>query len=364
MLTNIHIENFKCFEKADIELRPLTILTGTNSSGKSTVLQAMLATIHKTTELNYLTKYDDDIYNTDERIIYKNNELGKVIISLGLLKLDNLTNRHLKKKEITINLSDGYNLDINKKFSITCSSPNSLYIYENDFYYLSADRIGVEKLSSLNHNLKIGHLGQYAIGTFERLKDTAINPALIFDEQSDSFTLKNQIAFWLSRITGTGIEAQTERVTSDTVKSFFILPDLGELSPDQVGTGNSYLFKMLIMCLLAKPDDLLLIENPEIHLHPKAQSHLGEFLSFIASRGVQLIIETHCEHLINRVRYEIYEDNLKSDNVVIHYKPSAREDFQKILINQNGHYANNVQEEIDFPEGYFDATLDQLLSIS
>jgi predicted ATPase len=118
-----------------------------------------------------------------------------------------------------------------------------------------------------------------------------------------------------------------QMVDSTRIKLSFVMGELGEVSPLNTGAGNSYLLKLLIMCLTARPGHLLLIENPEIHLHPGAQSRLGEFFAFLASRGVQLVVETHCEHLINRVRYEVYHKRLKADDALVYYKQSSEEGF-------------------------------------
>ena len=139
--------------------------------------------------------------------------------------------------------------------------------------------------------------------------------------------------------------------------------ELGEVSPLNTGAGNSYLLKLLIMCLAAQPGHLLLIENPEIHLHPGAQSRLGEFFAFLASRGVQLVVETHCEHLINRVRYEVYHKRLKADDALVYYKQSSEEGFMQLGFLPTGHFCNSEGEPMNFPTGFFDSTLGELLEM-
>ena len=101
--------------------------------------------------------------------------------------------------------------------------------------------------------------------------------------------------------------------------------------------------KILIVCLLAKKGNILLIENPEIHLHPKAQAKLGEFFAFIANNGVQVVLETHCENLINQVRYEVYK-NIEMDGT--------------------GHFIReNKEDRNNFPTGFFNSTLKELLEM-
>ena len=176
--------------------------------------------------------------------------------------------------------------------------------------------------------------------------------------------MKAQIAWWLSFLTGYEIGLVAEEVTPLQVKVSFSTPDLENISPFNTGAGTSYLLKLLVMCLCAKPDDVLLVENPEIHLHPGTQSRLGCLFAFLASRGVQLVVETHCEHLINRIRYEVYKKKLRQDDSIVYYKPDAQNPFIRININSRGHYTDESGEEINFPQGFFDSTLMQLLEIS
>jgi predicted ATPase len=86
--------------------------------------------------------------------------------------------------------------------------------------------------------------------------------------------------------------------------------------------------------------------------------------AFLAAAGVQIVLETHCEHLINRIRYEVYGKKLAENGVAIYYKPDAQSSFIRININSRGHYANEEGKEMDFPQGFFDSTLAELLEIN
>ena len=133
--------------------------------------------------------------------------------------------------------------------------------------------------------------------------------------------------------------------------------DLKGLNPNQLGTAVSYLSKVLIMCINAKKGDLLMIENPEIHLHPKAQAKLGKFLTIIANAGVQLIIETHSEHVVNKIQYQIFSQKFDAEKLAIYYKSDPKEKFEQVVIDELGRYS------VDFPEGFFDASLSDLMKI-
>ncbi len=147
-----------------------------------------------------------------------------------------------------------------------------------------------------------------------------------------------------------------EEKNSNIIVSYDVA-DLRGLMPNQLGTAVSYLAKVIIMCLRAKSGDLLMIENPEIHLHPKAQAKLGEFLTIIANAGVNLIIETHSEHIINKIQYMIFSKKLDTEKLAIYYKGNSREAFEQVVIDESGRYS------VDFPEGFFDASLGDLMEI-
>ncbi|NYS60330.1 AAA family ATPase [Vreelandella salicampi] len=345
MLTDIEINAFKCIEAQRFALAPLTLVSGTNASGKSTLLQAMLVALGSKPQ-NNLAYLSDVIkpYVQLEEVLCRTAEAREVQICLTNDKAETL---HAWIKETGASVIHDPGMDLS---------------YEETLFYLSADRSGPEELASLNKALPIGQHGQYAIGHFELHKDKPLHEALVKPEASAQ-TLKAQLAWWLSYITDVTCEPRTQKVTSTSVKLSFTMGDLGEVSPLNTGAGNSYLLKLLIMCLTAKPGHLLLIENPEIHLHPGAQSRLGVLLAFLAARGVQLVVETHCEHLINRVRYEVYKQQLKPTDVALYYKPSVAEPFITLGILPSGHFCDEDRQAVNFPTGFFDSTLSELLEI-
>ncbi len=393
MLKNIHIKKFKCLEDENLEFGELTILAGKNSSGKSTVIQSILLAArncnpqNKERMYNAISKYLDlpfDFELADETNTYacSNDKSGKM--------------------------------------------PDDVLSYENSLYYLSSNRFGQEDLPKFSREYKVGDNGEFLIGTYLskitdnvnfELKDNdceylfeisknenvfkenienLIDIINTIDEKSkmtiptDFCSIKKFITnkkirndcpdnikkamynaidipiiinCWLSYITESKNSFLAKLVTSDRCKAFFQQTGIGEINPFNVGTGMSFLVKVLILCFLAKPGDVVIIENPEIHLHPKAQSRLGEFFSFLASKKIQLIIETHCEHLINSLRYQVYKKKISKDDIVIHYKEDENTHFQKIRISDDGYYINTDGKKIPFPNGFFDVSVQQLMEI-
>ena len=331
MIERIKIDNYKCIEHEDLEIKPLTIITGLNSTGKSTLIQSILLIeqYSKSKNLGLSSNYDviKCRYSNQEEIHIRTTWDGN------------------KRKELTFsNNNEGRSI---------CSK--DMVAIGKGLYYLSANRIGAEDFVRLEDSDWIGTRGENIFSVFEHEKSLPIDKPLL--RYQDSYTLQHQVDYWLSYILGIKLSLRTEKISEENLTVKYESDGLLNISPKNLGAGVSYLVKVLIMCLRAKQGNVLLIENPEIHLHPAAQAKLGEFLAFIANAGIQLIVETHCEHLINRVQYAVYKSEMPHEKVLLLYKAGIVGKFQPISINADGQFA------VKFPEGFFDATLDELIEM-
>jgi predicted ATPase len=91
---------------------------------------------------------------------------------------------------------------------------------------------------------------------------------------------------------------------------------------------------------------MLLVENPEAHLHPAGQSKLGRFLARVAGSGVQVVMETHSDHVLNGARLAVANDRtLRARDMLVHYFGESQTSV--ISVNEKG--------ELDhWPMGFFD----------
>jgi len=343
MFNFLEIENFKCIKKQGFELPPLTILTGLNSTGKSSIIQSLLL----------LSKYYSQINQA---------LLNRCIANLS--EFTEIRNKYQNAKSLQLSVMDsnGHQFALYMDYDETRADSDvksDALNYEDRIYYISANRIEQEELAPFSKDQKVGNNGEFIFGYFEKNKDTSLD----FFKYAGSSTLKYQLNCWLASILDIPIELQTEKTTATTVKVFFNSDGIDHISPFNLGAGNSYLVKVLITCLMCRQDDTVLIENPEIHLHPQAQAKLGDFFAWLAENGVQVILETHCEHLINKISYQAYTKEIKSDKIRIYYKPSIQEEFIPIGINHRGHFINSEGNKITFPSGFFDSTLQELLEM-
>ena len=158
---------------------------------------------------------------------------------------------------------------------------------------------------------------------------------------------------------------ETQGINNANVKISYKNYDLDgiELTPFNLGAGVSYLAKILILGLSLKQDDLLIVENPEVHLHPKAISKLADFFVSLAKGGIQVVLETHSEHIVNKVRWAVFKEKISEQDVQIYYGKNAEEEFVSLNINKQGRYIDKNGKIVKFPKGFFDSDLDELLEM-
>jgi predicted ATPase len=132
--------------------------------------------------------------------------------------------------------------------------------------------------------------------------------------------------------------------------------------PYHMGSGVSFAIGVLVSCLSANLDDIVVIENPEIHLHPKAQSDLTEFLCFVANAGIQVILETHSDHVFNGIRKAIVKKEIANTDVAVHFFQLDENAISKntlISLNEHGRVMSHTKGLFD----QFDDDLDQILGL-
>lgn len=328
MIQTIHIKGLKCFDDVNVGFRKLNILAGANSIGKSIILQAILA------------------------LVQSGKDGGKPFCGeyINIGKASELRNKYIGSDVIEIGVNEEYSLTIPD--DIFWGKTGEFPAAELNVRYVSADRVGVRETyeQNIRGGNEIGIRCEYA---YDYLAKHDMDPwqdnLMVYDETS-KLTFGGQVNYWLEKILGYTVYAEEiERTT--LIRVSYGKGDIGNgISPVNVGTGVSYIAEVIISALSCKKGDVLIIENPEIHLHPSAQTEFVLFLTHLAKCGIQIIVETHSDHIFNGVRTSVHKDYIDKEDVSIYFfqkKENGCSEPVLIELNDEGKVLNQK-------EGLFD----------
>ncbi len=365
MITEIGIENFKVFcERKTFRLSNLNIFAGVNGRGKSTVFQSLLmlsqSIIKNGTvdELSIngsyinLSQFEDVLcsYGTDNiiRFSFITNESECKNLNLGYKR-----NGPWKGKicELKINGKDYFSKN-RALIGGKAGDEPVLQAYRKDdvnklfsnFYYISASRLGptlYEENKEENAYNPLGNLGENRLSILDSHKKTILEG----------------VEIWFNKILGS---SEIEIKDADSTLQLFMRNNDSmqrKAKSINMGFGYSYILSIIITILLAKKGSVIFIENPEAHLHPKAQANLMEMICEYAAKGIQFMIETHSEHIVNSARlFALQTDKpITNDNISIHFFDEHFNVYE-IKIEKNGLIKN-------WPSGFFDLEKQQLMQI-
>jgi len=230
-------------------------------------------------------------------------------------------------------------------------------VKKTEFYYLNAERVGPRVSQSIHHYSfpHAGHQGEYVAQLI-----ASLNYKIKIDESrrykdNRSPRLETQINAWLDFIMpGVSIIAvqNVETMTAQIMVENFYTKGEPVLATN-IGFGISYVLPIIATGLIAKKGSYFIVENPEAHLHPSAQSKIGSFLAMVANSGVNVIVETHSDHVINGIQLAVAKNEVKQEAVNINFfnqsENSSQPEVETIGINEKGELSK-------WPKGFFDQT--------
>ena len=378
MIRSIELRHFKAIKKKHFPLRQLNILLGLNGQGKSSLIQALL-----------LLRQSDKLSGGELKL----NGGDSGLVNAGTAKdLFYQYNPHQMSIALQFDGADFYQMDFGylaetdllqcsptKKGRDYLSQNAGQPLFTNNFQYLNAQRIepksvNIASYTSVKDANSLGKYGQYTAHYIELRGDEAVHfdnllhrNTEIYEDKGEAKvdrTLKNQINLWLGEISP-GVRVQTSKISSDLIllEYKYKQPTFGttnSFKPENVGFGISYALHVVTALLSARPGELIIIENPESHIHPRGQAELGKLIARAAqNEGVQLVIETHSDHILNGVRVAVKEANLDKDKVIVFY-------FSKVVADME-QYAKITDIEVDkngtlseYPENLLDEWANQL----
>jgi predicted ATPase len=365
MITSLHLLNFKPFANQLLEFKKLTLFSGLNSTGKSSVMQSLLL-LRQSYQQGLLPEkglaLNGDFVNigTAQDALFEGAK--EDLIGFGIV-LENNSKAvwHFKyDREVDVLSID--------------SEPVSSEVYQsnlfgNKFHYLQAERIGPRPFNEMSDYQvrqlgQLGTKGEYAahflaINGQKGIPNSSLShPEVKLKTQRDlssakSMDLIDQVEAWMGEISP-GTRLKIDAKSDVDLMSFqYSYGDSNPYRATNVGFGISYTLPIIVAVLASIPGTIILIENPEAHLHPKGQVKMGQLLALAASGGVQVVIETHSDHVLNGIRLAVHGGKLDSKDVRLHYFQRQNKEGQAVTevispkIDRNG--------RIDrWPDGFFD----------
>ena len=352
-IEKILLKNFKCHKSFVTDMKNLNILTGSNASGKSSIVQALLLAF-KSWEMCEKKRIDTNrIYgmNLGIPISIVSEDLEEKNIEIAMFP-NGIENR------VVLGLSDDHDemcFDICNYEEIIEGKEHGYHLSKMHLFFLNAERMGPRIVSFINDIIpySVGNMGentsyilsemdklQKVNGSFRLHKDLKISEIERFSANCEE---------WLNVIIpDTKIQYSVDIEKNITT---LMLQNQGEFHlPIATGFGITYVFPIIVQALAASmiENSVLIIENPEAHLHPLSQSRLGKFLALIAANDVQVIIETHSEHIVDGCRIQAAkEKQCKNMKILFFEKKDNNSICKNINVQDNG-------ELEEWPEGFFD----------
>lgn len=365
MLIQLELRNFKCFELLKLPLEALTLLSGTNTSGKSTVLQSLVL-LHQTmceyewstrlmlngtvTKLGTVTDVVDQVNGRDSFDIGLIDQEASCYWSfVGDRRDMSLAVSRVEVENGTVSNPDSLHhllpIEVN-------DSSKSLVSKVRNLTYITAEREGPREAYSLEdqHIVSVvGPEGENAISILYRGRDDYTLPELTL--KGTAPTLFHQVETRLDMFfRGCALNLQQILNANSVVMGIRISQDTNFLRPIHCGFGITQVLPIIVAALSAKKDSILLVENPEVHLHPAGQALMGQFLAEVAHAGVQVIVETHSDHVLNGIRRSVKAGTIPPERVAIHFFRPRSADAPQVLspvLDTSG----NIDA---WPDGFFD----------
>ena len=353
MITDIELKNFKCFVSQGLRVRELTIIAGGNAAGKSSIVQSLLVL--------------RQAFATQKELVTVPlaGQLVNLVNANQILSMNAVT----PEIRITVsddNLEEDFWLEIPEAGSSDRQPPcivsdnfgiaeKESALFGKSFLYLNASRIIPQEEYVPRQNSdtdsrlgdRSGHRTAFRLVEALDSNESLSVPSL--DIAGDNSVASN-VSSWLSYIMGMDMTVSADgSFTEGRVRLQFIPKGASAVSALNMAFGNTYILPIIVGVLTASAGSLIIIENPEAHLHPKAQLRTGELLAKAADSGIQIIVETHSDHLLNGVRVSAKKKQIDTAKVAIHFVESIDSDHRltELELHQDGSLSS-------WPPGFFD----------
>lgn len=299
--------------------------------------------------------------------IHNNSEIADNILFIEIISNANSTNKW------GYETSEQRDVLFGKKYLPKLSSNelgmNKTFEGELFYQYIEAERFGSrDNLKLAEHAIHpfwLGTKGEHTIEVLNNIRTRQNHKlSLKHADPRKHPNMSQNIAFdnieaWMGEISP-GYKIELKKEVKANISFNSIISTTGhETKPINIGFGYSYALSIVTALLLASQGDLIIIENPEAHIHPRGQSYLGRLIALTAQAGVQVIIETHSDHLLNGIRVitrikQDFEPSLVTLYYISQY--NGQSSAEKITITKNGKLSN-------WPNGFFDQQAQDMFTI-
>lgn len=346
MLNQIHLSNFKSFTDITIPLSPMTLLAGLNNSGKSSVVQAFRML------WRWTGTGDPSLVNHGSLKEMKNiNAVGSASIKITYFFQEK------DKAELEIDFADADKPTIS-------SIPKQADLLPL-MSYVSADRWGprvyLPIYTAMGDITDVGEYGEYVLDFLSRHEGDVVASELRHPG-AEGDTLEYNVRAWLEEISPNVKFKHAADPKRDTAYA-----RIDGFRPPNTGFGLSYTLPVIVSLLgmsaewkdeekqklKSERGTLVLLENPEAHLHPQAQTAMGRMIACSAAAGVQVIVETHSDHLMDGIRIAVKDGLLDAKKTVFHYF-TIDNDYESTITTPKLHPGGKLSF---WPDGFFDQTL-------
>lgn len=359
MIERLSLRNFKSIKDESFDFEGLTLFSGLNGMGKSTALQSMLI-LRQSRDKHLLPNIGISL--TGEYVCIGNGsdllftDAEDERIDIEVIGRNSSLDLHFDYRE----KSDMQ--PIQKHDDDIKGNPFEESLFTTSFQYLSAERISPKSTYdvseyAVNQRRSLGVKGEYTAHFLAEHGNDAISIKAYKHPDASTDYLIDNLNAWMSEITpGTKVVAK-------------LIPEINKASlhyrfssahaitanfrPENTGFGLTYVLPVVTAVLSARPGDLLLIENPESHLHPAGQALIAKLIAIAANSGVQIIIETHSDHFLNGIRQSVKSKLIDADNVCAYFlsrdvdSPEHAVQVEKVAIEPSGRIKY-------WPKGFFD----------
>ena len=350
-IDRIGMTNFKCFDEQSIPLAGINVLAGMNSTGKSTVIQSLLLLRQtgveadgKPESLNWHGSLVD--LGAFKDVLHAGSEQETIVLEAAFGSSDSIS------IEVGHTDAGAYIID-----STGFAGASDTSLYRPSMFYLGADRLGPQKTlpypdRAPRPQTPLGANGELVLWyLWDNRRQPVPLCARHVDERMD--WLWKQVKAWLGEISpGADVHFYRETDTDRVRAGYSFLRDEETTSPFRainVGFGLSYALPVIVALLSAGNDDLVMIENPEAHLHPAGQTKLAELAARAAAAGAQVVLETHSDHILDGLRLAVRNGIITPDQAAFHYfqRTDLSVEVSTPSIRRDG--------RLDFwPDGFFD----------